>query len=138
MRCNVVPQTSRIGKDTATVSTSPNPIISPLRSPHREDKHQNDDGDRFDEVPHERGDGIVHLVGLEEDLFGMEPCRNVFHRFGQPGIDGLAHIGNDGRRLHRHTDGERRSAVHEKSVALRFRKGPFDTGDVSDTHRLAI
>ena len=33
MRCKVVPHISRIGKDTATVSTSPKPIISPLRNP---------------------------------------------------------------------------------------------------------
>ena len=33
IRCNVVPITSRIGNDTATVSTSPKPMMTPLRNP---------------------------------------------------------------------------------------------------------
>ena len=33
MRCSVVPHVSRIGNETATVSTSPKPMISPLRKP---------------------------------------------------------------------------------------------------------
>ena len=33
MRCSVVPHSSRMGNDTAMVSTSPKPMMAPLRKP---------------------------------------------------------------------------------------------------------
>ena len=66
---------------------------------HGEDQDQNDDGNRFDQIPHKGGDRFIHLVGLKEDLVGGESGREGLHRFGQSCIDRLADIGHDGRRF---------------------------------------
>lgn len=62
----------------------------------------------------------------------------MLHRLGQPGIDRLAHIGDDGRLFHCDTDSQRWLPVHEKSISLRFGKGAFHTGDIAEADAFPV
>ena len=75
---------------------------------------------------------------MEKDLFGLQSGGDTLHRFSQTGIDRLTHVGNDGRCLHRHADGQCGFPVDEKSVPLRLGESALHAGDVADTHRLSV
>ena len=102
--------------------------------PHGENQHENHDCDRFHEVDHKRIDGLRHLVGLEEYLFGLQSGGHVFHRFGKTRVHSLPDIRYDGVGFHGNADGESRFAVNEESVALGLGEPSFDLCDVAEAY----
>ena len=105
---------------------------------HGEDQHEDDYGDALDQVPHERGDGFVHLVGLEEDFLRLESGRHVLHDFRQAGVHGFSHVGDDGVLLKGDADGQGGLAADEEAVALRLGVGALYAGHVAQAQGFAV
>ena len=92
---------------------------------HGEYQYQDDNQDRFYQVDHERTDGLIHLVGLEEYLFRFHAYGYFPHDFCQPSVYGFSHIGHDGVFLQGQADGQCRFPVYKETVPLRFGVGAF-------------
>ena len=92
---------------------------------HGEYQHEDDNQDRFYQVDHERTDGLIHFIGLEEYLFRFHTDGNLLHDFCQPFVYSLSYVGHNGILFQGKADGQCRLSVDEEAVPLRLGIGAF-------------
>lgn len=78
------------------------------------------------------------LSGWKKIFSVWKPAGSCRMGLREPSIDGPAHVGNDGRRLHGNAEGQCRASVDEKSVALRRGITPLHAGHIADTQLTAV
>lgn len=77
-RCIVPPVIPSSRNVPMTIVSRLNPMITPLRNPHRNHQNRDDDQYRFDQIDEESGEGPCYPFGLIEDLVASDACRKTF------------------------------------------------------------